>query len=273
MKISLIIPTYKPAEYIYDCLRSVGGQTLDKGSFEVIVVLNGCNEPWHGQLKEFIASEMSSTCVSLVQTDCGGVSNARNIAMGKARGEYIAFLDDDDFISQRYLEALLEKATPGTVVLSDSLSFIDGTTDYDTTYRQHQVFQSCAETYNQNITHARSIFNGPCMKLIPRDFMQGETFDIRLANGEDSLFMFQISRKILKLDYAPEAIYYRRIRENSAVTRRKSLGYSVKLTTFILWKYVAAWMKHPFQYNMSFFITRLLAANKNFLIDVRNLVR
>lgn len=271
MKITVIIPTYKPGEYIYECLKSITTQTLGRNLFEVIIVLNGCCEPWLSQLKDFVGREMMEVNVFLIHSSLGGVSNARNLAMNRAKGNYITFIDDDDFISPCYLEALLEKASPQVVVLADSRSFVDGTSIYNESYKQHQVYMSCSQRNNQSLLHARAIFNGPCMKLLPISFVQGEMFDSSLANGEDSLFMFQISKHIKRLAYAsPSAIYYRRLRENSAVTRKKTIGYSFHSTINILNKYMASWLKSPLHYNLPFFLTRILAAHKNFVIDALN---
>ena len=101
MKISVIIPTYKPQAYLWECLDSLCGQTFPKSDFEVILVLNGCCEPYDGLIKEYITGHPEMQW-NYIQTDKGGVSNARNIALSEAKGEYIAFVDDDDYFSESY---------------------------------------------------------------------------------------------------------------------------------------------------------------------------
>ena len=95
MQISVIIPTYKPQDYIYQCLDSLCRQTMDTSLWEVIVVLNGCDAPWHNQLKEYATSHPQIQ-MHVIQTNEPGVSNARNIGLEYAQGEYITFIDDDD---------------------------------------------------------------------------------------------------------------------------------------------------------------------------------
>ena len=107
MEISVIIPTYKPQDYLWRCLDSLDGQTLAKDKFEVILVLNGCKEPYDGEIKNYAVNH-SQLPLDYIQTDKGGVSNARNIGIDAANGDYITFIDDDDYVSPRYLEALLE---------------------------------------------------------------------------------------------------------------------------------------------------------------------
>ena len=55
VKISVIIPTYKPEKYIYDCLKSLEEQTISKDFFEVIIVLNGDKQPYYDDIYEHIS--------------------------------------------------------------------------------------------------------------------------------------------------------------------------------------------------------------------------
>ena len=97
-KVSVIIPSYKPRNYIWDCLDSLKLQTLPKEDYEIILVLNGCSEPWKGEIESFIDRNMIGFNIKLIQTDVPGVSNARNLGIDSAKGEYISFIDDDDFV-------------------------------------------------------------------------------------------------------------------------------------------------------------------------------
>ena len=110
MKISVIVPTYKPKAYLWECLNSIYNQTFPKTDYEVLLVLNGCNEPYNTQIKEWL-SKHSDLQVQYFQIDEGGVSNARNIALNNLTGEYVTFIDDDDLISPKYLKELFENAT------------------------------------------------------------------------------------------------------------------------------------------------------------------
>ena len=85
MKISVIVPTYKPQVYLWECLDSIYNQTFPKTEYELILVLNGCNEPYNAQIKDWLAKH-SDLRVQYIQTDEAGVSNARNMALDVARG-------------------------------------------------------------------------------------------------------------------------------------------------------------------------------------------
>ena len=125
MKISVIVPTYKPQAYLWECLDSIYNQTFPKSDYELVLVLNGCNEPYNTQILDWL-SKHKDLNVQFFQIDTGGVSNARNIALDNAKGEYVTFIDDDDLISTAYLKELYEKATPDTVSLCYPYAFNDG---------------------------------------------------------------------------------------------------------------------------------------------------
>lgn len=268
MRISIIIPTYKPQDYIWECLDSIKNQTFAKEDFEVILVLNGCREPYYTQIQEYIDKNFVGYNVNFIQTDQGGVSNARNIALNVAKGEYVAFIDDDDYISPKYLEELYQVASPDTVSLCYPYAFNDGkpevqlqypiTDAYDTYYLKSDIRLS---------SKVRRYFSGPCMKLIPMSFIQGRVFDVHFKNGEDSLFMFSISDKIHKLAFtSKDAIYYRRYRANSAVTSRRSKCSVLKNSIRMIKSYILIYLNNPFDYKLSVLFTYILAAIKTAIV-------
>ena len=264
MRISVIIPTYKPKEYIWECLNSLVKQTFSKSEFEVILVLNGCCEPWRGEIMDFIHANMQGMNVHFIQTDQGGVSNARNMALDVAKGEYVTFIDDDDFVSPSYLELLYEQVSPETVAICYPYAFNDGEVEKQLPYAMTDVYECNCNKVCSLSSKVRKFFSGPCMKLIPMNFIQDRRFDIRFKNGEDSLFMFLISDKIKQCRFADrEAIYYRRFRENSAVTTKRSKKQIVTNQMKMMCEYTKTFLKHPLAYSLNFYFTRLLGAVKS----------
>lgn len=264
MKISVIVPTYKPQVYLWECLDSIYNQTFSKLDYELVLVLNGCNEPFHSQIKDWLDIH-SDLQAQFFQTDEGGVSNARNIALDNLRGEYVTFIDDDDIISTACLEELYEKATPDTVSLCYPYAFNDGEIEKQLPYGITDAYKYCIEhNCNKLTSRGRKFFSGPCMKLIPMSFIQGRRYDVRFKNGEDSLFMFLISDRINKIAFtSKEAIYYRRYRTNSATTNKRKRISVVVNELRLVKMYSLIYFKAPCRYNLNFFLTRVLAAAKS----------
>ena len=100
-RISVIVPIYKVEKYIDACLRSIQNQTFR--DFEVILVNDGTPDKSIEIAKKYI--ETDSRFI-LFNKENGGLSNARNYGIERAKGEYFAFIDSDDRIAPRYLENL-----------------------------------------------------------------------------------------------------------------------------------------------------------------------
>lgn len=257
--ISVIIPTYRPQAYIWECLLSLATQTLPKNLYEIIIVLNGCNEPFHSQIQQYIIDYLPAHQVQLIQTDTGGVSNARNLGLDAAKGDYITFIDDDDYISPQYLEELYKFASEETIVLAYPYAFNDGKPNAQLTYSLTKAYEICTiEKRNTVNSVARKYFSGPCMKLIPMSYIQDRRFDIRFKNGEDSLFMFLISDKFTTIQFtSPKAIYYRRYREGSAYLSTNFIQRILNSIRLII-SYTSIYIPNFKRYNFIFYFTRIL---------------
>lgn len=264
MKISVIVPTYKPKDYLWECLESIYNQTFSKKEYELILVLNGCGEPYGTRIVSWL-NEHTDLQVLYIQTDIGGVSNARNMALDIANGEYITFIDDDDLISPSYLQELYDNAAPDTVSLCYPYAFNDGEVEKQLPYGITDAYCYYMDHRCTSLSSkVRKYFSGPCMKLIPMSFIQGRRFDVRFRNGEDSLFMFLISDKIKKVSFTSKnAIYYRRYRLNSATTNKRNRISVVVNELRLVKMYSLIYFKAPCRYNLNFFLTRVLAAAKS----------
>lgn len=266
MNISVIIPSFKPQEYLYTCLKSLEQQVFEKSDFEVVVVLNGCKEPFYSRIRSFIQKSMLN--VNLIQTDEAGVSNARNIALDCVKGKYVTFLDDDDWISPSYLSELYDLAETGCIPLSNIVAFEDQT-DKKLPYYITDVFNRChMNSRDYGILQIRSFMSVPCCKMIRRDIIGKRRFNKRFKNGEDSLFMFLLSDQMIRFRFtSPNAIYYRRVRSNSAVTRRKTLREKMLNTLSLCMEYSRIYCSNILRYNFFFYLTRVLASVRNVVMS------
>ena len=260
-EISVIIPSFKPDEYIDKCLASLAVQSLSIELFEAIIILNGCEEPWKSRITTLLNKLQTEHGMSgvFLQTDFGNVSNARNMGIAKAKGNFICFIDDDDYVSPTFLEKLLDKADKNTVSLCHPVSFRN---------EDNSVLPYCIEDEyterkpygHQPFYKARKFFQGPCMKLIHKDIIGDRLFDTRFRNGEDSIFMFLISDRIRWIDFTEEdAIYYRRIRPQSAQSAMQNHKTRLKSACDKMRMFTKYYFSAPLHYNLWFYTTRMLA--------------
>lgn len=254
--ISIIVPTYKPQSYIEDCIESLANQTFLHNRFEILIVLNGPKDPFFIYIESLLGLYKDLN-VRLLYSENAGVSNARNLGIENAKGEYITFIDDDDWISSAFLETLIKYASPETVPLSYALSYNDETKVYSDYY----VTRKFEEGKCVLINSARSYFSGPVYKLIHRNIIGDVRYDIRLKNGEDTLFMFAISKNIKQCVYtSKDAIYYRRIRESSANFTKRAFTNKLKSNLLQISMYVRNFSTAPNKFDIRFFLSRCMGA-------------
>lgn len=105
IKVSVIIPVYNAEEYLRQCLDSVMGQTLRE--IEILCVDDGSEDKSGEILREYQAKDKR---IRILKQKNAGAGAARNRGLKQARGEYLSFLDADDFFEEDMLKAAYEKA-------------------------------------------------------------------------------------------------------------------------------------------------------------------
>ena len=104
--ITVIVPVYNVEEYIVECIQSILKQTIiDK--IEIIIVNDGTKDDSIGKIKNLIDKNDN---IVLINKENGGISSARNEGLKFASGEYVIFIDSDDYIESDYIEALYNEA-------------------------------------------------------------------------------------------------------------------------------------------------------------------
>ena len=270
MKVSVIIPTFKPGDYLFACLHSLFRQTMKPSDFEILLILNGCSEPYYSNIRNYILRNNYSN-LKLIQTDEKGVSAARNIGIEHSKGDYVCFIDDDDYVSSTYLEDLYSSITPDTISICPLKCFKDGAEmelydDY-ITKNYNYLMENC----NGRVTvlAARHYFSNPVCKLVPLEIARKGSFNNSLSIGEDGLYFFKISPYIKNIELAPQsAVYYRRIRESSS-SRYVDHKSKIKKLFSLLWQYSITWLRAPVRYNLIFFMTRLVAVSYSIMFNLK----
>ena len=263
MLIDIIIPTYKPDIYLVEIFESIQKQTISFDKFKITIVLNGDKEPYFSEIQT--ALSRFNFNYSLIYTEIKGVSNARNLGLDRTSNPYIVFLDDDDLLTENYLENLLLVEEPDSIVVSNVLGFNDNLENSSKDYLSFEdSFQS------SNLVKYRKYLSNSCCKLIPRNIIGNIRFDIKLFKGEDALFMFTLSPRVLKIiSTEPDVIYFRRIRPFSASRTKYSLFREIEIGFQQQWRYSLVFMKNFRNYNFILYVTRILAVLKVILMKMK----
>lgn len=269
LKVSIIIPSYKPQSYLYDCLKSIKQQALSLSDFEVLIVLNGCNEPYYNDITVCIRDLWGDAHnIRLLQTDLPGVSNARNMGIEAAKGEYITFIDDDDIVSPTYLSDLLDVSSPTCVGCANSYAFVEDVAERQSNFMT-MAFMKC-KTQPYSLFAYRQFLSPPWVKLIHRSIIGDTRFPTSLKKSEDSVFCLQLTPRIKEMRLAKEStIYYQRLRKGSAMRTKNSFYSELRQLILLEWEYIKVWCKAPLTYNIPFLLSRMVAGCRNFLSYVK----
>lgn len=222
-KISVIIPVYNEELYISECIESLQNQSLN--DIEIIMINDGSSDN-SGEICRTYANRDKR--IKIIEQDNKGVSEARNAGLNYACGEFIVFVDSDDWMHKRGLELLLaEYENTGADLIVANMGFVDGShiktlrvfdKPFTTTDRKwiNKYQMACiGYGYNPNpgtkynITGLGSMGN----KLYKREII--ETYNLRfdpytLGIYEDNLFVLHYLEQCEKISYIDETIYYYR---------------------------------------------------------------
>ncbi len=220
--------------------------------------MNGEKEPYYSEIEQY--SKSSSLNVRLFYSSNKGVSNARNLALDKCKGEYICFVDDDDKISENYILNLLNSiSSKGNCIATSNVLTFDNSRNIGTDYLS-SAFNRWKEKKGNSLVGMRKFLSTSCCKIIPIEIIGETRFNPCFAIGEDALFMATISDKIKNIILAPEdTIYYRRLREGSATRRKLKISSIIKNKSSLVFAYTKVYLSNIRKYNFWFFLSRIVA--------------
>ena len=125
MKLSIIVPVYKVEEYLGECVDSLLSQTID--NYEIILVDDGSPDNSGKIADEYAAA--NPDMIRVLHIDNGGQGRARNFALDIAKGDFVGFVDSDDWVTHDMYEKMYTRAaeTGADVVVCDFMErFADG---------------------------------------------------------------------------------------------------------------------------------------------------
>ena len=191
MKVSVIVPVYNAEKVLRFCVNSILNQTFK--DFELILIDDGSTDG-SGALCDEYALKFENLRVKHIENQ--GVSVARNIGIELAKGDYICFVDSDDYVAENYLEELTRLITSNNDNIWCGFQTVDG---YENAKVLQKVFFSDKESFsysnvNEIMTlHDKWLDAGPVCKLYKRSVIEENQirFPEALSLGEDLLFNYE----------------------------------------------------------------------------------
>ena len=184
VKISVIIPAYNAEKYISECLDSVLRQSYK--NIEIIVVDDGSADNTYTVVEGY--SERHSNIV-LVHQENGGVCSARNKGLDMASGDFIMFLDADDYLVQNAVEILLFDAIEHGADIASGLMCADLGNEPISTEGSRVLIWHGTESLQKSLEDDPFTYSS-CAKLYKREALEGIRFVEGRRIHEDSFFVF-----------------------------------------------------------------------------------
>lgn len=183
--ISIIVPIYNSEKTLTRCLDSIFCQTYQ--DFELILVDDGSQDTSSSIIKQYAANHNH---IVAIHKDNGGVSSARNMGLEVCNGEYICFVDSDDYLEPDYLEDLYNCLSNNDTDLALCLisSSITKVSTSNTFYNSKDDI--IISILNNDYHNA-----GPYNKLFRKDLIGSLRFEEDIFLGEDTLFCVEYAKK------------------------------------------------------------------------------
>lgn len=236
--VSVIVPIYNVAPWLEDCLTSLEKQTLK--NIEVLLVNDGSTDGSRAIAERYAERNSNFT---LIDRENGGLSAARNTGLDRARGEYVYFLDSDDYLAENALETLYTKASRENldVLKFSAYTFTDGCEDFAWVSEGGYKYKGCYPGIYRGMDALRmflvngDVFPSCCLIFTRRGTIEKNA--LRFCEGiihEDNLFHYQLMALSERAAVCNQPLYYRRVRDGSIMStpdwrnRHRSWCISIK---------------------------------------------
>lgn len=221
VKISVVLPVYNVANYLRKCLDSLVNQTFE--DFEVICVNDGSTDLSLGILEGYA---LSDSRFKIISQENQGLSGARNTGIQHVQGEYVLFVDSDDWLEENALEELYNhvKGFNSDITMFKFKFYDESTSEFsEGPFSNLEVIDSTFYTGNFNYYDVLDIIfkisHAPFNKLYKTSFLRD--LDAKFLYGsyyEDLEFFYKVFLKAKKVSVLPQYLYYYRLRDQSIST-------------------------------------------------------
>lgn len=216
---SIIIPVYNVETYVDQCLNSIISQSFN--DYEVIIINDGSTD---GSLKicEYFTSKYQN--IRLINQENKGLSGARNAGFKIAAGQYIWFVDSDDYIKENSLEVLFSH-------LSKSYLDVLGFSNYHLIeatqiLRENNINAESTVLTNLELLKQNLLFEiAPWIYVFNSSFLKKNNISFRedIKIHEDEFYLIEVLSKLNSIKFIEDNIYVYRIRANSLMRSNRKL--------------------------------------------------
>lgn len=219
VQVSIIVPVYNVKRYLTECLDSILSQTYN--NYELILIDDGSTDGSEAICDEF--AEKDSRII-VIHKENGGIAEARNLGISKAKGEYICFVDSDDIVATTYIQVLYENVIKedAGIVMCDYYHFNDGETITKAIRQKNK--EKIVITENEMEDKAFSAENTVKISIPFNKIYKKSLFDrVKYPSGkihEDAYVYHHLLHESGQIVFLPDVMYFYRKRADSITNCR-----------------------------------------------------
>ncbi len=252
MKVSVIVPVYNTQDYLRKCLDSLIQQDFE--DYEIVVVNDGSPDESQNIIDEYKKNPIIKSYVKVN----GGLSDARNYGLDRAEGEYIAFVDSDDYIKSDMLRKMYDKAKKDDldVVVCDSINVYP---DGNEVLVHSNLHYSDDEVKNYLIAAPMA-----CTRMFKREIFDNIKFKVGIYY-EDLHLCPKVVNLTNKIGFVEEGLYYYYQRDDSIMKQKKFNNKLLDIFTVLQSNKDMLGKDHPLEIEYMYITHLLRTASLRFL--------
>lgn len=214
---SIIIPVYNAESTMHRCLDSLTNQRFS--DYEILLINDGSTDNSDAICREY-ADVNSKICY--VSKENGGVSSARNLGLEQAKGEYVLFVDSDDYVSEDYFDVINQELTrhnPDLLMFGyRNVGGISAERDTGEFYEDDEVGAAKRISFSMR----QYLFSSLWSKVFKRKIIEknGLRFRTDLSIGEDQLFIFSYAMHIQSISSIDALLYNVDVSNENSLSRK-----------------------------------------------------
>ncbi len=221
IKVSIITPVYNSGEYLDRCIKSMTGQTLK--NIEIILIDDGSSDNSWNIIQKYAKKD---TRIIAIQQENAGAAVARNRGLEVAKGEYIGFVDSDDYIDDDYFEKLYQVAVKKDADIARA--YVKSEIEIGEHYQLAHSTRDYDNYYNVDLVDAvkkskLSLMSSNWLAIYRRSLVEDSNirFAADIRTGQDNIFNLHVSypaNKVVLVDSDNPTYYHMNRRDGSLMT-------------------------------------------------------
>lgn len=253
MKFSIIIPIYNTEKYIERCINSVLNQTYD--NYEIILINDGSTD----NSQEIIKKYKNNKKIKIINQKNYGLSYSRNMGIKESKGNYILFLDSDDYYELDLLKILNETINNQEII---KFGYKDLKENKQIETKTIQFKNYVGKFALKHFIESRIMFEAACMYVFKTEYMKKHEFTVGKYHEDFGLIPLMIfnSKKVTSINY--HGYIYNRDNETS-ITSFTNMEKEYKKACDTLYFFKQVKNKYDDRYLLSFYSTGCINRIKN----------